>query len=459
LSLGAWQRSGRWLWGWAAFWLLAGPPFCEGRSLGLLADGELVAASAQGEAGPDSIKREGPLPAALAQAPRAATGQTVEAVRWMAKRRQFTFRGVPYGVTGLPFVYFSPNTGWNYGLRLHWADYQRRPYRYKITLHLQTSSEGKRKDIFRLKVPRISGTGFGLLLSLGLERTLRTRYYGLGNDSRFVKGFVNPKSPLYKDENYYYYVLEESPRFIFSLLREIRGPLSLSMGLGLERTKVEKRGALAYYQDEGTPDGVKDGITGFVSLTLLWDSRDDEVVPREGTFHEWSYESSRNSLLGLFFEEINFRRYTFTDARYFSLSERASFSHRAVLEVLAGEAPLYAYSEIGGSRRVKGLGGSHSLRGFDTQRFTDNVRLFTNAELRYQLHSMWVRKQYLEWQGAFFVDTGRVSPKVDEMALRGLHLTGGAELRLSWDADFMVRLGTGLSSEQTTVWMDLGNAF
>ena len=53
---------------------------------------------------------------------RSATAQTVEAVRWMSKRRQFTLRGVPYGVTGLPFAFFSPNTGWNYGVRLHWAD-------------------------------------------------------------------------------------------------------------------------------------------------------------------------------------------------------------------------------------------------------------------------------------------------------------------------------------------------
>ncbi|MDE2814586.1 MAG: hypothetical protein OXM01_16280, partial [Gemmatimonadota bacterium] len=63
----------------------------------------------------------------LAKVSQSATEQTVEAVRWMAKRRQFTLRGIPYGVTGLPFAYLSPNTGWNWGVRVHWADYRYQP--------------------------------------------------------------------------------------------------------------------------------------------------------------------------------------------------------------------------------------------------------------------------------------------------------------------------------------------
>ena len=35
-------------------------------------------------------------------------------------------------------------------MRLHWADYRRRPYRYKLTLHLQRSTEGKLKNRIRL---------------------------------------------------------------------------------------------------------------------------------------------------------------------------------------------------------------------------------------------------------------------------------------------------------------------
>lgn len=414
---------------------------------------------AQVEVQADTAAVKNGLSKAIVRAPLTATENTVGAVRWLSKRRQFTLGDVPYGVTGLPFAYLSPNTGWNVGMRLHWADYRRRPYRYKLTLHVQRSTEGKLKNRIRLKVPRISGTGFGVRLEARFERNLRTRYYGLGNQSQYDEELIERGSSRYIDENYYYYVLSEAPRLLASFLRHIHGPVTASVGFGLENTEVKQRGVAAFYLDQGTPDGVRDGFTGFMSCTLEWDSRDDETIPSRGVFHEWSYESARNSLVGLFFKEINFQRYTFTDMRYVPVSDRLTFAHRAVFEVLAGEIPLYAYGEIGGSRRVKGLGGSDSLRGFDTQRFTDDVRFFSNLEARYKVYSMWFVGQYLEWYGAGYIDMGRVWPDLSDVGLGGMHMSTGGGLRLSWDNDFVIRMGMGYSKEQRDVFIDLGNVF
>lgn len=233
----------------------------------------------------------------------------------------------------------------------------------------------------------------------------------------------------------------------------------MSVGFGLERVDVDQRGTQAFYLERGTPDGVIDGFSGFISATLQWDTRDDEVVPRRGFFQEWSYESARNSLLALFFEPIDFSRVTLTNAYYVPLSPRLNFSHRLVLEVLSGEVPLYAYGEIGGSRRVKGLGGSDSLRGFDTQRFTDDVRFLSNVELRYQLYDIWFYGQYIEWQGVTFFDSGRVWPDLDKIGWSGMHISGGAGVRMVWDADLVIRMGTGIADEQVDVWLSLGHNF
>ena len=66
------------------------------------------AALAIEEAPEDSLAEEadkGVISSTLAKAnPLAATEQTVDAVRWMAKRRQFMFKGKPYGFTGLPII-------------------------------------------------------------------------------------------------------------------------------------------------------------------------------------------------------------------------------------------------------------------------------------------------------------------------------------------------------------------
>ncbi|MFC1526196.1 BamA/TamA family outer membrane protein [Candidatus Latescibacterota bacterium] len=393
-----------------------------------------------------------------------AAAQTADMVRWMAKRRQLELAGVSYGVTGLPIFYYSPNTGWNYGFRAQWADLQRRPYRYKVTVYWVGSTENKYTRYVKLKVPNISGTGFGLRLIAGTRRDIRARYYGLGNGSERVTEWYDPKSPEFRDEDYYHYVLKE-PRFIVSLLRHVYGPVSLSAGLGLETTDIDARGDSSFYQldlrggklsNEGT---AVDAVTGFISFTLNWDTRDDPTIPRRGSFHEWSYESSRNSLLGLLLEEIDFRRYTVTDSRYFSLSERLNLANRVIFEALKGNVPLYAYGEVGGSRRVRGLGGGDTLRGFDRQRFTDNIRLITNTELRYRIHSQRAFKQYLEWHSAFFIDTGQVGPGVGELGPLDSHVTGGMGIRMYWNADFVIRADLGLSPEQVYLGMKYRNVF
>ena len=422
--------------------------------------GVLFAVSAWGEGAVrvDSTHSQPSAPL-LAKVSLSATEQTVEAVRWMAKRRQFTLRGIPYGVTGLPFAYLSPNTGWNWGARVHWADYRRQPYLYRLTVHVQQSSEGKLKNRVRLRVPRISGAGFGLRMEFVRERNIRTRYYGLGNDSSFNRDFIKPSSADFKDENYYHYILERNPRVLVSLFRQLYGPASMSVGFGLERVDVDQRGTQAFYLERGTPDGVIDGFSGFISATFQWDTRDDEVMPRQGIFQEWSYESARNSLLALFFEPIDFSRVTWTNTYYIPLSSRMNLSHRLVLEALSGEVPLYAYGEIGGSRRVKGLGGSDSLRGFDTQRFTDDVRFLFNVELRYQLYDIWLFGQYVEWQGVVFFDAGRVWPDLHQIEWSGVHVSGGGGVRMVWDTDLVIRMGAGVANEQVDVWLNLGHNF
>ena len=423
-------------------------------------------AAAAEDAAPDSLRPEAAeTRATVEKSKRTSSGtQTVDVVRWMSKRRQFTLNGVPYGFTGLPIAYYSPNTGWNYGARVQWVSYQgsyqdRRPYRYKLTLYLLRSTEGSRNSTLRLKVPRISGTGFGLRLLLATKKNLRTRYYGLGNDTEYNAAYTDPASPDFRDKNYYYYVLE-TPRFIFSLLREIYGPVSVSVGLGLDRADVSARGGRSSYRDQQAEVGAVEGSTGFLSGTIHWDTRDDDTIPRRGTFHEWSYETSRNSLLGVFLEQlIDFRRYTFTDTRHVPLSKRLNLAHRMVFEVLKGSVPLYAYGEIGGSRRIKGLGGTDSLRGYDRQRFTDNVRFFSNTELRYQLATLTFFKQYLEWHGVGFVDAGRVWPDTDQVGLGGLHATVGAGLRFYWNSDFVIRADFGYSSERTYTALKYRNLF
>ena len=40
-----------------------------------------------------------------------------------------------------------------------------------------------------------------------------------------------------------------------------------------------------------------------------------------------------------------------------------------------------------------------------------------------------------------------------------MHFGGGGELRLVWDADFVIRVGLGAAGEQADIWLSLGQNF
>lgn len=410
------------------------------------------------------LEKVGRLPDSIVGAvskanPVAATSQTVDMAKWIARRKQLSIGEHNFGFTGLPIVIYTPSSKtWSYGARVQWADYERPPYRYKLTFSWVRSTEGRLSLFGRLKVPQISGTGFGVRLLVATNRDVRARYYGLGNDTAFDPNLEDPNHSDFIDENYYFYVLER-PRAIMSLLRHVHGPVSMSVGFGLERSQIEPRGARSFYLDDGAREGVIDGVTGFLSATLQWDSRDDPTIPKRGAFHEWSYETSRNSLIGLFFEEIDFDRYTLTDSRYYDITERLNLANRVIFEALKGSVPLYAFGEIGGSRRFKGVGGGDTLRGFDSQRFADNIRAITNTEFRYRLHNQRLKKQWLEWTAVFFLDGGQVSPGVSDLSMAGNHWSSGLGLRLYWNADFVIRMDLAFGSEQGNASFKYRNIF
>jgi len=79
--------------------------------------------------------------------------------------------------------------------------------------------------------------------------------------------------------------------------------------------------------------------------------------------------------LGQLLPQIGFSRYTFSDIRYVPLSSRLNLANRAVFEVMQGKVPIDVLGDLGGLRRkIKGLGGDETLRGYDTNRFIDQVR-------------------------------------------------------------------------------------
>jgi outer membrane protein assembly factor BamA len=389
---------------------------------------------------------------------RKATRKIVKRAKRLQYRRQFILGGVPYGFTGLPVTYFNSNLDWKLGGRLHWTDYSQSPFRYTLSLQWSRPPDGKTGYFLRLRVPRLGETPFGLTLQGGFIYSYG-RYYGRGNDSPFRKNLTDPDSPSYKDKYYYQYILER-PQVGLRLLGRVRESLWLAIGFEVRDAQMRRRGATALLFEE-VPQVNRFAATSFMALSLIYDTRDDELLPQQGTLHEWFYETARDPFSGAFGGVLDFDRYSFTDLRYIPLSPRLLLANRVVFEILHGsEKPIDAYGELGSSRnRIKGLGGDASLRGYDTQRFVDDVRFMSNTELRYHLRELTLFRQHLEWRGLAFFDLGRVWPDLQSLSMTDMHLTGGGGLRLLWNADFVIRMEMGFSAEQTTLELVLRNSF
>ena len=58
-----------------------------------------------------------------------------------------------------------------------------------------------------------------------------------------------------------------------------------------------------------------------------------------------------------------------------------------------------------------------------------------------------------------FVDTGQVAADVADLEASDSHYSAGTGVRLSWNADFVIRGDIGFSSEQTYVGFKYRNLF
>lgn len=165
---------------------------------------------------------------------------TAEWLRWLAKRKSFTWQGTPYGLTGLPVGYYSGLSGWNYGGRLKLTDYSRRPFRYKLTLNWVQSTRDRLDLFLRLRVPNLAGTQWGLNLQADYYQGLRP-YYGLGNNTLYDPRLIDPGHPLFAGRDYYTYRLHK-PRLLLTVMRPVRYPFYVAAGLGLKHVDLRPPG-------------------------------------------------------------------------------------------------------------------------------------------------------------------------------------------------------------------------
>jgi hypothetical protein len=167
----------------------------------------------------------------------------------------------------------------------------------------------------------------------------------------------------------------------------------------------------------------------YEEVSIKADTRDHRGYPSEGGVYQAI--AARYADRGT--EMFGFQRYEAEGAHFFPFA-----SHRIVLA---------AHGWFAGSRADAGqtvpfylqptLGGSHSLRAYESYRFHDRNLLLVNAEMRVKLFT------HIDW--AVFADAGNVAPTVGELNLdrRGY----GVGFRIHTERDTIARIDAAHGDE------------
>jgi hypothetical protein len=245
-----------------------------------------------------------------------------------------------------------------------------------------------------------------LSANLEYERDSTERFFGFGNGSSE------------KDESNY---TAQEGIGVVRLNYRLQPTLELTYQSRVRVFRVKKGGvdSIPFIDDEhpGTP-GLGGATMVGQEIGLVYDSRDDTNIPREGGFGLFSAEFIPRSL-GSSFTAI---KYAAEVRKFIPLRDRFVFAMHSRINYLQSndDVPFYEQNDIGGRR---------SLRGFGSGRFVDKNSFFASAELRTRVYQRQIFGVNAELELAPFFDFGQVFDSSRRSPFNDLHPVGGLGFR------------------------------
>jgi outer membrane protein assembly factor BamA len=285
------------------------------------------------------------------------------------------------------------------------------------------------------------------------------RYYGLGNASPPPPVDLPPSASQYE---------RRRAAVIGSLRAKVAAKLYVRAGGDYARIALDvPAGGVLDEQRRRGPDDVRAILEGpdrhglaAGQIGLEYDSRDNEIVTRTGSFHQLLVRASPR--LGPS-HPFHFTEANATLRVYRAPLRWLQVAARMVGDVLVGQPPIYELTRIADTSVV---GGSKGIRGVPGQRYYGKVKLFGNVETRAEVWRFhWFGKPFA-LAAAGFVDAGRVwaelrpHPELDGRGL-GLKYGLGGGLRLQEGQTFVVRADVAWSpdAEPIGAYFSAGETF
>jgi hypothetical protein len=365
----------------------------------------------------------------------------------IVSRRGFRFLGDPWTLQGIPLLFPSADTGFNLGLNAVFANVKREdPHEMEIAAQALASDAGRYKHFLRLDLPHAFNDQYHITGRVSYNRDINFRYFGIGNETPADRELIKADSIIYKNQR-------TGPGFNLAILKYVNRYFQMGPLLGLKWTDVTyPTGSLL---DNEKPLGIAGGKTHNIGFAFVYDALDFAPNPRRGNFHELFLNWS-TKYLG---SDYDFLRSTYTFRRFWSLYPTLTLAHRTLFEVISGDAPFFELGAVGGSDSTIGFGGDKFIRGYQSNRFIDHIKMALGFELRWEAFEFGWAKQKLEVVFAPWVDLGRVWNQLLPLQIGTIHASTGWGTRITWNDRFIIRGDFALTPEGSALYVELGHSF
>jgi outer membrane protein assembly factor BamA len=294
------------------------------------------------------------------------------------------------------------------------------------------------------QIGRLRDQLWSMNYSLIFDRSGTPRFYGVGNES-----------PVINETNY----------------TNTQDLAQVQVGLNL--THVWQILYTGRFQSDDVTPGTLEGIASIEArfgrilgvgtnnqllnrLSIIYDTRDDLVVPSQGM--EWVVYGGGAARRGILNESM-YSEAGLDGRDFWRVAERTILAAHVALRYLptSHEVPFWALSSLGGG--VSQTGGEQPLRGYGEGRFYDRNSFSTSVELRRTVLSFDAVSTRVDVELAPFVDIGRVFARTNTDPFEQLHHVFGVGFRAIARPFVVGKVDIGYGSEGVAVFTGLNYPF
>lgn len=281
-----------------------------------------------------------------------------------------------------------------------------RPYLWNMDLLFSASVKNgpdglemaQQNHLWQWDIPELAGGRLRITPLFGYQRTVNQGYFGIGNaSSGAVPAGGDPQ------RRFQWIHVEARARQLVRI--RVSGPWDVMLAPTFRYVDPSTYPGSKLAADARDVLGVRTLSQGSFGAGVVYDTRDNEIFPHRGQFHQAGLKYAQGFPLGA---GVRYGGASSIFAGYVPLARDVVLAMRAVVDLEFGNVPFYDLFAGGPFQTYELPGGSSGVRGVPIGRYLGPIKMVTNAELRALPVAFTLGGQRFRIGGDAFVDTGRV---------------------------------------------------